>query len=467
MAAEALLRELEALLARQEDTIEDTFELLSELYGASVVESVQRIRDLLRDVDLDASGSFTPDTDAVVKARLELQKVPPGVTDLWRRWEARLDRIVDQNQQYMTVATGDEVKLSAPEKAIVNELKGQWPRRGEQGYGLAGRFYKMSEQHRQELADTLTRHVLGRGRPENLTREFAQRTGRARNQATQIVRDSTIQFSRAVNYESSKKDGFKYYEYFGPKDSITRPFCSPLLGRVFSEEEIDAMDNGQTGVGTVMIACGGFNCRHRWRAVDESWFSPEEWATKRAAAPDIPEALADKSALLDGMRAAKKNDKPITMQLEEVPGTNGRVYQVPKRMPDGTRSEGGKVEQKERELGDRLAQSLDQRVVLMDADAIDGFLEDGTPIQLKQLAGAPEVQTQRAVDNFNKALDGFKARDIKRAMVVVEAPVSNVADMEARFAREHLSPEELEYIRSVRIFCADGVTDIDFGRGEP
>lgn len=283
MDAEALLRELEALLNRRDETIEDTFELLSELYGASVVESIQRVRDFLREVDIDGSGSFTPDVDAVVRARLELQKVPPGVTDLWRRWEKRLDRIVDQTHQYMTVATGEEVALSAPEKAIVNELKGQWPRRGQQGYGMAGRFYKMSEQHRQELADTVTRHVLGRGRPENLTREFSERTGRARNQATQIVRDSTIQFSRAVNYENSKEVGFKYYEYFGPADSITRPFCDRILGRIFSEEEIDAMDNGQTGTGTVMVACGGYNCRHHWQAVEESWFSPAEWATKRSA----------------------------------------------------------------------------------------------------------------------------------------------------------------------------------------
>lgn len=466
MAAEALLRELETLLARQEDTIEDTFELLSELYGASVVESVQRIRDLLRDVDLDASGSFTPDTDAVVKARLELQQVPPGVTDLWRRWEARLDRIVDQNQQYMTVATGDEVKLSAPEKAIVNELKGQWPRRGEQGYGLAGRFYKMSEQHRQELADTLTRHVLGRGRPENLTREFSERTGRARNQATQIVRDSTIQFSRSVNYENSKKVGFKYYQYFGPSDGITRPFCGQLLGRVFSEEEIDAMDNGQTGVGTVMIACGGYNCRHRWRAVEESWFSPEEWATKRAAAPDIPQVLADKSALLDGMRAAKKNDNPITMQLEEVPGTDGRVYQVPKRMPDGTRSEGGGVSQDERELGDRLAQQLGQRVILVDADAIDGFLEDGTPLQFKQLRGGKTSQPNRVVERFRASVKRFQETDTRRAMVVIEAPHTDRKTMEDRFASEYVSLEDAEYAKSLRVLCTDGAVDFEFKRDE-
>lgn len=48
-------------------------------------------------------------------------------------------------------------------------------------------------------------------------------------------------------------------------------------GRIFTRQQIDEMDNGQTGQGSVFIAGGGFRCRHHWRAVRPEWFDEDEW----------------------------------------------------------------------------------------------------------------------------------------------------------------------------------------------
>lgn len=53
--------------------------------------------------------------------------------------------------------------------------------------------------------------------------------------------------------------------YVGPVDAKTRPFCSALVGKAFTLEEIETLNNGQTG--TAIDACGGYRCRHMWEAV--------------------------------------------------------------------------------------------------------------------------------------------------------------------------------------------------------
>lgn len=77
-------------------------------------------------------------------------------------------------------------------------------------------------------------------------------------------------FSRTVIAKKAKDVGFDRFEYIGPDDNVTRPFCRRTLEArdppVYTEAEINDMDNGQTG--DVMANCGGYNCRHQWRPVE-------------------------------------------------------------------------------------------------------------------------------------------------------------------------------------------------------
>jgi hypothetical protein len=73
-------------------------------------------------------------------------------------------------------------------------------------------------------------------------------------------------FARSVEDKVQRAAGVTEFEYFGPLDKNTRPFCRDLLlkGGTHTREEIAKMDNGQTPVGTVKEMGGGWNCRHRW-----------------------------------------------------------------------------------------------------------------------------------------------------------------------------------------------------------
>ena len=51
-----------------------------------------------------------------------------------------------------------------------------------------------------------------------------------------------------------------YFKYVGPP--AERSFCEEHLGRVYTEAEIEALQNGQNL--PVRLYGGGYNCRHRW-----------------------------------------------------------------------------------------------------------------------------------------------------------------------------------------------------------
>jgi len=149
---------------------------------------------------------------------------------------------------------------------------------------MAGRFYNLNTHHRRELADAVTRQATLGTDPRQLKNELQEKLDVAEHQINQQVRDATIQHSRTVNAQKAKEQDFEYFKYRGPLDGITRPFCEQLLegGDVYKKDEIEEMDNGQTGAGTVFNAGGGYQCRHRWLQVRERWFYDDEWEEMRA-----------------------------------------------------------------------------------------------------------------------------------------------------------------------------------------
>lgn len=78
-------------------------------------------------------------------------------------------------------------------------------------------------------------------------------------------------FSRTVTVTKAQELGLESFEYMGPDDVITRPFCQHLLEDrdppIYTIDEIEAMDNGQ-GLPVLQYG-GGYNCRHDWRPVAE------------------------------------------------------------------------------------------------------------------------------------------------------------------------------------------------------
>lgn len=77
---------------------------------------------------------------------------------------------------------------------------------------------------------------------------------------------ATASFFRTVTVRKSEDAGFTKFQYFGPVDSLTRPFCARYAGKVLTKDEIQKLDNGQTP--NPLITGGGYNCRHEWIPVE-------------------------------------------------------------------------------------------------------------------------------------------------------------------------------------------------------
>jgi hypothetical protein len=69
-------------------------------------------------------------------------------------------------------------------------------------------------------------------------------------------------------------------------DGITRPFCRALVNKVVDERQMARLNNGQ-GL-AVKTSGGGYNCRHSWSPVTESFIEAAE--LDQATASDINKA---------------------------------------------------------------------------------------------------------------------------------------------------------------------------------
>lgn len=100
------------------------------------------------------------------------------------------------------------------------------------------------------------------------------------------VRTKISQFGRSVNMIAADNIGMDHYLYTGPKDGITRPFCRPLINKVVDKTQLRKLNNGQ-GL-SVRTSGGGYNCRHSWSPVTESFMKAA--GLDKANASDISKA---------------------------------------------------------------------------------------------------------------------------------------------------------------------------------
>ena len=100
------------------------------------------------------------------------------------------------------------------------------------------------------------------------------------------VRTKISQFGRSVNMIAADAVGMDHYLYTGPRDGITRAFCRPLINKVVDKTQMGKLNNGQ-GL-SVRTSGGGYNCRHSWSPVTESFMKAA--GLDKATASDISKA---------------------------------------------------------------------------------------------------------------------------------------------------------------------------------
>lgn len=275
-----LMTRLEAREQRRERYTSEQIELISLLYERALLELTGDINEQLGEASVDDAGYLEAEVQAVAQVRRRLVQDELALRRLWTRWGVALTGLERMADSLIRV-DGSEIAIGEAERVLIRELRGLWPTKGSAGTGMAGRFYNLSQYHRQQLANTVTQGVLGQERRSVLVRRLRDSTGRDAGQAEQLFHDSTTQFSRSVTRTKAQSAGYEHYQYLGPHDRITRPFCDRIIRGIYTEAEIRRMDNGQTGAGTAFEAGGGYRCRHHWRPVRRDWFENDEWEELR------------------------------------------------------------------------------------------------------------------------------------------------------------------------------------------
>jgi len=92
-----------------------------------------------------------------------------------------------------------------------------------------------------------------------------------RSQGRQLteIKTKISQYGRSLTAMASAVAELDHYLYTGPRDGITRDFCKALVNKVVSEKQMAQLNNGQ-GL-SVKTSGGGYNCRHSWSPVTESF----------------------------------------------------------------------------------------------------------------------------------------------------------------------------------------------------
>lgn len=117
--------------------------------------------------------------------------------------------------------------------------------------------------------------VLGVGgmNSRELTRAISETYGTSLAESQNLAETSISTFYRTVTDQGFKiieedLPGFEIrYNYEGPLDKLTRPFCTKLerqsrAGKTWTRAEINRMSNGQ--IPNVFTTAGGYRCRHQW-----------------------------------------------------------------------------------------------------------------------------------------------------------------------------------------------------------
>ena len=100
------------------------------------------------------------------------------------------------------------------------------------------------------------------------------------------IKTKISQYGRGLTAIAGAAAELDHYLYTGPMDGITRPFCRALVNKVVSDRQMARLNNGQ-GL-AVKTSGGGYNCRHSWSPVTESFIEAAE--LDQATASDINKA---------------------------------------------------------------------------------------------------------------------------------------------------------------------------------
>ena len=123
---------------------------------------------------------------------------------------------------------------------------------------------------------------------------LAQRLEQSTGRQLTVARTQLASVGRSAQASAAAELELDLYLYTGPRDGETRDFCRPLINKVVDEKQMRRLNNGQ-GL-PVKTYGGGYNCRHSWSPITESFF--EAANLTKATAQDITDANAGRREMI-------------------------------------------------------------------------------------------------------------------------------------------------------------------------
>jgi len=235
----------------------------------------------------------------------------------------------------------DEALQREVEQVVRAEVKAEMERFVEERFvpasairELASDVVRLREGFDREVFEVVRRAIARDESEEEVVRRL-ERLGRAKQQHYYTLQNTIrIGVGRQGMIERATRSGARYFRYMGAVAGA-RPFCQERVGKVYSTEEIRAMDNGQ-GL-AVEYFCGGWNCRHRWVAFSGEVVGDvalhDSWRSKYAKASKQERAVMESERSLAGKLAAFGKVELNTQRGERESGDtdiyfDGRATQV-------------------------------------------------------------------------------------------------------------------------------------------
>jgi hypothetical protein len=147
----------------------------------------------------------------------------------------------------------------------------------------------------EDVAVTLWRTtvdgVLGLRPVVELVNDVADLLDISARRARTIYDTAISTFTRQVAQVNTTGEPDEAFFYVGPVDSKIREFCLDHVGKVFTRDRIDQMDNGQ--LPNVFLTGGGYNCRHMWRRVSPLDFDLLKLVNTDQVEPGVESRIED------------------------------------------------------------------------------------------------------------------------------------------------------------------------------
>ncbi len=96
---------------------------------------------------------------------------------------------------------------------------------------------------------------------------LAKQIDKSRAQAQTLFDTQVSIVGRQIVADAPTESDQQAYMYVGPVDGVVRSWCLDRIGTVYTQDRIEAMDNGQ--LPNPFLTGGGYNCRHSWMAVSD------------------------------------------------------------------------------------------------------------------------------------------------------------------------------------------------------